>query len=120
MKKIIGILVAIIVFAGCSRKEDIPSINQKYIGLWTYEDAESEYTLNIKEDATAEYKEVFIGGYKTVTGYIYFDGNDFKIGTKRINKKFKTQQTPKKIITSTTPYKYYYTATFNGIVYTKD
>lgn len=120
MKKILIILSFMTLIVGCSRKEDIPSINMKYIGLWHYEDSESEYTLNIKEDATAEYKEVFIGGYKTVSGYIYFDGNDFKIGTKRINKKFKTQQTPKKIITSTTPYKFYYTATFNGIVYTKE
>jgi hypothetical protein len=118
MKKIIIVFLSAFLFA-CG-KEDIPTINLKYIGEWRYEDYGKKYYLNIKDDATAEYDERSAGAYKNITGYIFFDGNDFKIGTRRINKKFKTNQSPKKVITSMNPYKYYYTATFNGIVYTKD
>ena len=127
MKKINSILILIVVcFISSCQKGEIPSNNEKYIGTWR--DVNNNQTdtriLIINPDAKAAFSENSTSGisYKSssVKGYIYFEGYDFRIGSKHIGKKFKANQPPKRITVTVTPYKYYYIATFNGVDYKKD
>ncbi|MGZ3901484.1 MAG: hypothetical protein ACXVNM_02800 [Bacteroidia bacterium] len=117
--KIIKYLFFILAVTAC-KKGEVPGNDSQYVGEWTNKTLEDQYVLTIKEDGTAKYGEYHLGSYKEISGYIYFDGYDFKIGTYRINKKFKANQPPKRVTTSVNPYKYYYIATFNGIDYKKE
>lgn len=129
MKNIIYIiLISLIGFLTACKKGEVPGNNQKYVGVWKNEKDKSTtdtYVLTIHEDGKAEYNESTTNGAKysnlSVTGYIYFDGPNFKIGSNRINKKFKTNVSPTRVTTSVKPtYTYYYIATFNNVNYKKE
>jgi hypothetical protein len=114
------LVVLIIAFVSC-KKGEVPGNMTQYVGTWKGESGDfDEYQLVIKEDGTAEYLETKLGSYKTISGYIYFEGYNFKIGTYRINKKFTANEPPKRVTTSVKPYKYYYAGEFNGISYVKE
>ncbi len=127
MKLLTTILILILLnLMGSCQKGEIPGNNEKYIGTWR--DINNSQTdtriLVINPDAKAEFNENTTNGiaYKSssVKGYIYFEGYDFRIGSKRIGKKFKTTVPPKRVTITLSPYKYYYIANFNGVDYKKD
>lgn len=129
MKKVFCTLVMFLIgFLTSCQKGEVPGNNQKYIGVWkNVKDPKNPdtYILTIHEDGKAEYSENTTDGIKystvNIKGYIYFDGPNFKIGTKRINKKFKTNVSPSRVTTSVKPvYTYYYIGTFNNIEYKKE
>jgi hypothetical protein len=129
MKKLLSLfLVSVAIFLVSCQKGEVPGNNQKYIGTWRNITASSSntdsYLLTIHDDGKAEYEENSTNGasYKTVSvkGYIYFDVYNFKIGSKLINKKFKTNVSPTRVTITVQPYTYYYIATFNGVDYKKD
>ncbi len=129
MKKIVFLLVLLVTcFLSACKKGEVPGNNQKYVGVWRNEKDKTNtdtYVLTIHEDGKAEYTENTTDGIKysnvSITGYIYFDGPNFKIGSNRINKKFKTNVSPTRVTTSVKPtYTYYYIATFNNVNYKKD
>ncbi len=127
MKKfsLISVFFVIFFITNC-QKGEIPNNNEKYIGTWR--DINNTRTdtriLIINPDAKAEFSENSTSGisYKSssIKGYIYFEGYDFRIGSKHIGKKFKANQPPKRVTITINPYKYYYIATFNGVGYKKD
>ena len=104
------------------KKGEVPDTNKKYIGNWrNTNNLDESYRIIIREDGTAEYHEKSAATYKDLTGYVFFDGYDFKIGTKNlVGKKFKTNSIPERVTITVTPYKYYLIATFNGIQYIND
>jgi hypothetical protein len=104
---------------GC-KKCETPSNNNSYVGDWLHDADDGVFKLSIKDDGTPQYDETHVGTFKSVGGYIYFDGYDFKIGLNLINKKFKANDPPKRVTISVKPYKYFYKATFNGIEYKKN
>jgi ribosomal protein L27 len=105
-------------FQSC-KKGEVPDTNQKYIGNWrNTNNLDESYRIIIRQDGTAEYHEKSAFGFKDLTGYVFFDGYDFKIGTKNLgSKKFKTNSIPERVTITVTPYQYYLKATFNGIEY---
>ena len=110
-------LFCTIILLSC-RKGEVPDVNSKYIGIWkNTSDTTNSYRVLIKPDGSGEYHEIKAGVSKDLLGYVYFDGYNFKIGSYRINKKFKADKIPYRITTSIQPYKYYTVATFNGIDY---
>ncbi len=120
MKKLISVFViALLVLVSSCKKGEVPSNCKKFVGTWnSVSSYGSQYQLIIKDNGQAEYYETNAGSYKKVTGGIYFEGYNFKIGTNNINKKFKTDQVPTRVTTSTNPYTFYQTASFNGVAYT--
>ncbi len=110
-----------IILLSC-KKGEVPDTNKKYIGNWkNTNNLDESYRIIIRADGTAEYHEKSAATYKDLTGYVFFDGYDFKIGSKNLaGKKFKTNSIPERVTISVTPYKYYLIATFNGIEYIND
>ncbi len=95
MKKAALIILTIVLSCAC-KKGEVPSNQSQYVGTWSNKSYDSQYILTINDNGTAEYSETRPGITKTVSGGIYFDTYDFKIGTFRINKKFKADQASKK------------------------
>jgi hypothetical protein len=115
------VLCVLCILALSSCKKDIPSDKLGYIGNWECTSCSFDETkiLNIKNDGTGKYESVEPGRSLSISGYVKFDGNDFRIGGAIIKKKFKTNQYPSKIVLSLNPYKVKWVATFNGYDYTK-
>ncbi len=113
-----GVLCAL-AFYSC--KKDIPSDKLGYIGNWECTSCSFDETkvLNIKNDGIGKYESVELGRSFSISGYVKFDGNDFRIGGAVIKKKLKTNQYPSKIVLSLNPYKVKWVATFNGYDYKK-
>lgn len=118
MKNFIYIVFLFIIIS--CKKGEVPGNMGHYVGVWDSPGYDASYEIVIKQDGTAEYRESTLFSKKEITGYIYFDGYDFKIGARRINKKFKADNPPKRVTLSVQPYKYKYVATFNGVEYTKE
>ena len=115
------VLCVLCLLALSSCKKDIPSDKLGYIGNWECTSCSFDEIkiLNIKNDGTGKYESVEPGRSLSISGYVKFDGNDFRIGGAIIKKKFKTNQYPSKIVLSLVPYKVKWVATFNGYDYTK-
>lgn len=115
----IGILILLLFIISSCQKGEVPGNNMNYIGVWKNTSSfTDQYQLTIKADGTDEYIETHSGSYYKISGGIYFDGYNFKIGTNMVNKKFKTDSTPQRVTLTTNPYTYYSKATFNGVYYT--
>lgn len=117
--KIIAICLITAVFASC--RKDIPSDKQAYIGDWHCVSCgfDEIKTLSIKSNGRGEYKSAEPGITFNISGNVKFDGNNFKIGGAIIKKKFSTNKYPLKEIITLQPYKYKWTARFNGDDYQK-
>jgi hypothetical protein len=113
-----GCLIATtcLLFLSC-KKGEVPDTNAKYIGVWkNTSDTTNVYRIVINADGRASYNEQSAASNKNITGYVFFDGYNFKIGTKNfVGEKFKTNSLPQHVTISVDPYKYYTIATFNGI-----
>ena len=125
--KILIVLIGIASFLVSCQKGEIPGNDEKYIGVWKNigGSINNSYVLTIHEDAKAQYSSSTMSGIvnKTydISGYIYFsDDYNFRVGAKHIGKKFKVDQSPRRITVTVEPYVYYYVARFNGIDYQKD
>jgi len=117
------LVLVIVLFSFSCKKGEIPDSNQRYIGSWkNISDTASSYIVIINADGTAEYHEKNTSGaaykYVDILGFVFFNGYDFKIGTKSLaGKKFKCARLPERVTVTVKPYTYYYLATFNGIEY---
>ena len=114
MKKIkqslLGLLV-LLTFVSC--KKDISSNNFNYIGTWNWSDGALSEQIIIHQDGTGAYTSVGLGFKKDISGYVKFDGDNFKVTAFGIKKGFITYTRPTKVVTSQVPLAYFYMANFN-------
>lgn len=112
-------LFFVLAFLSSCQKGEVPDINKSYIGTWkNTSDTTNYYLIMIKADGLGEYHSRKGAKYVDITGNVFFDSYDFKIGTKNFaGEKFKTDKVPERVTVSIKPYKYYYIATFNNINY---
>lgn len=121
MKKITQSLLAIIVlltFASC--KKDISSNNYNFIGTWNWNDGALSEQIIINQDGTGSYKSVGLGFKKDITGYVKFDGDNFKVSAFGIKKGFITYTRPTKVTLSVNPPAHYYMANFNEKIFIRE
>ena len=117
--KLFAVCMLTTVFISC--RKDIPSDKQGFIGDWKCVSCSFDEikTLNIKSNGQGDYKSEEPGKTFNISGNVKFEGSNFRIGGAIIKKKFTTDKYPLKEIISLQPYKFKWTARFNGVDYQK-
>jgi hypothetical protein len=97
MKKLI-LLFFVAGFMSC-QKGEVPDSKSRYIGEWTNtNNLDAQFKIIINANGTAEYHELNGGQTLDITGYVFFSGDNFKIGSKNFaGKKIKTNSSPERV-----------------------